>query len=39
MTLNRQKVGVENCVKMIEEYLILKGLITRDMIQPAGEIE
>lgn len=39
MTLNSQKVGVENCVKMIEEYLILKGLITRDMIQPAGEIE
>lgn len=39
MTLNSQKVGVENCVKMIEEYLILKGLITRDMIQSAGEIE
>lgn len=39
MTLNSQKVGVENCVKMIEEYLILKGLITRDMIQPAGEIK
>ena len=35
MTLNSQRVGVENCVKMIEQYLIMKGLITPDMIQPA----
>lgn len=32
MTLNSEKVGVERCVKVIEEYMILKGLITRDMI-------
>ncbi|MCI6732534.1 MAG: cytidylate kinase-like family protein [Lachnospiraceae bacterium] len=35
MTLNSQRVGVSNCVKMIEQYLIIKGLITPDMIQPA----
>lgn len=34
MTLNSQRVGVDNCVKMIEQYLIIKGLITPDMIQP-----
>ena len=34
MTLNSQRVGVNNCVKMIEQYLIIKGLITPDMIQP-----
>ncbi|MGN8631469.1 cytidylate kinase-like family protein [Blautia sp. HCP3S3_G3] len=32
MTLNSEKVGVERCVKVIEEYMILKGLITREMI-------
>ena len=32
MTLNSGKVGIEGCVHMIEEYLILKGLITRDQI-------
>lgn len=32
MTLNSEKVGVGRCVKVIEEYMILKGLITRDMI-------
>lgn len=35
MTLNSRRVGVSNCVKMIEQYLIIKGLITPDMIQPA----
>lgn len=39
MTLNSQRVGVDNCVKTIEQYLIIKGLITPDMIQPAGEIK
>lgn len=39
MTLNSQKVGVNNCVKTIEQYLIIKGLITPDMIQSSGEIE
>lgn len=33
MTLNSQRVGVENCVKTIEQYLILKGFITPDMIK------
>ena len=32
MTLNSEKVGIERCVKVIEEYMILKGLITRDEI-------
>lgn len=32
MTLNSEKVGVDRCVKVIEEYMILKELITRDMI-------
>ena len=32
MTLNSEKVGIERCVKVIEEYMILKGLITRDVI-------
>ena len=39
LTLNSEKVGVENCVKVIEQYLIIKGLITPDMIIDAGEIE
>ena len=33
MTLNSQRVGVDNCVKTIEQYLIIKGLITPDMIK------
>ena len=32
MTLNSEKVGIERCVKVIEEYMILKGLITQDKI-------
>ena len=32
MTLNSEKVGIAGCVKMIEEYLVMKGLITRDQI-------
>ncbi len=32
MTLNSEKVGIEGCVKMIEEYLVMKGLITREQI-------
>ena len=39
LTLNSERVGIENCVKTIEQYLIIKGLITADMIKPAGEIE
>lgn len=33
MTLNSERVGVENCVKAIEQYLVIKGLITPDMIK------
>lgn len=39
LTLNSEKIGVTNCVKVIEEYLIIKGLITADMIKPAGELQ
>jgi cytidylate kinase len=39
LTLNSEKVGVTNCVKVIEEYLIIKGFITADMIKPAGELQ
>ena len=35
MTLNSEKAGVYNCVKIIEQYLIIKGLITPQMIKPA----
>ncbi|MGI6006714.1 MAG: cytidylate kinase-like family protein [Ruminococcus sp.] len=33
LTLNSEKVGVYNCVKVIEEYLIIKGFITADAIK------
>jgi cytidylate kinase len=33
MTLNSEKVGVDNCIKLIEQYLIIRGLITPDMIK------
>ena len=39
MTLNSERVGVQNCVKTIEQYLIIKELITPDMIHPAGELK
>ena len=32
MTLNSEKVGIEECVKVIEHYLVIKGLITPDRI-------
>ena len=38
LTLNSERVGVENCVKTIEQYLIIKGFIKADMIKPAGEL-
>ncbi len=34
MTLNSEKVGISNCVKIIEQYMIIKGIITPDMIKP-----
>lgn len=38
MTLNSEKVGLENCVKLIEQYLIIRGLITADRIQDVGSL-
>lgn len=35
MTLNSEKVGIDECVKLIEQYLIIKGFITPDMIKEA----
>ena len=39
MTLNSEKVGIERCVKVIEEYMILKGLITRNEILSEQALE
>ncbi|NLG04253.1 MAG: hypothetical protein GX567_10570, partial [Clostridia bacterium] len=33
MTLNSERVGIEESVKIIEEYLIIKKLITPDRIK------
>lgn len=33
MTLNSARVGIDDCVRVIEDYLVLKGYITRDMIK------
>lgn len=33
MTLNSEKVGIKDCVRLIEQYLIIKGYITPDMIK------
>ena len=33
MTLNSEKVGIEECVEIIEQYLIIKGLITPEQIK------
>ena len=32
MTLNSEKVGIQDCVKIIEDFLVLKGYVTRDEI-------
>ena len=32
MTLNSERVGIETCVKLIEQYLIIRGFITEDDI-------
>ncbi len=32
MTLNSEKVGIDNCVKIIEEYLVIKGIIPESKI-------
>ena len=33
MTLNSEKVGIRDCVRLIEQYLLIKGLIDIDDIQ------
>ncbi|MDO4337274.1 MAG: cytidylate kinase-like family protein [Eubacteriales bacterium] len=33
MTLNSERVGIENCVRLIEEYLVIRKLITPDRIK------
>ncbi len=41
LTLNSERVGIENCVKTLEEYLKVKGFITEDDInnlKPALQI-
>ena len=32
MTLNSERVGIETCVKLIEQYLIIRGFIIEDDI-------
>ena len=32
LTLNSERVGIDNCVKTLEQYLIVKGFITEDNI-------
>lgn len=38
LTLNSERVGIDNCVKTIEQYLILKGMITADDIKSPATI-
>lgn len=33
LTLNSERVGVENCVKTLEQYLMIRGFITKDDIK------
>ncbi|MBR1860783.1 MAG: cytidylate kinase-like family protein [Lachnospiraceae bacterium] len=37
MTLNSEKVGIENCVKLIEQYLMIKGFITASDVRKNDE--
>ena len=38
MTLNSEKVGIKDCVKVIEQYLMIKGYIKAEDIRSlAGE--
>lgn len=30
MTLNSERIGIENCVKLIKEYLVIKGFISAE---------
>lgn len=33
MTLNSEKIGISDCVRLIEDYLVLRGFITADRIK------
>ena len=33
MTLNSERVGIDHCVDIIEQYLIIKGFITESQIK------
>ena len=35
MTLNSEKIGIEDCVKVKEKYLMIKGFISTDRIKKA----
>ncbi|MCR4946989.1 MAG: cytidylate kinase-like family protein [Lachnospiraceae bacterium] len=37
MTLNSERVGIGDCVKLIENYLMIKGFITEDDIKGKAE--
>lgn len=37
MTLNSEKVGIEECVRVIEQYLVIKGLISKETLQKIEE--
>ena len=36
MTLNSEKVGIGDCVKLIEQYLVIKGFVRPDELPAAG---
>ena len=37
MTLNSAKVGIEECVRVIEQYLMIKGMISKETLQKIEE--
>lgn len=37
MTLNSEKVGIEACVRVIEQYLVIKGFISKETLQQIEE--
>ena len=39
MTLNSEKVGIKDCVRLIKQYLLIKGFIDEDDIKDNSEQE
>lgn len=39
LTLNSERVGIDNCVWLIEQYLFAKGLISEDVLRLPGKDE